>query len=245
MIIAVLVPPSHVVQFPIKPVKIWTAIPPLIEPSAVPDVLTHHENAFIEDETHDWTWRDGRLRYYSRCVENDEAAWIFIDVGDSIALRVGQFWKTRAGEVRKVVKVDPEGGLFQVVSVCLRGFTQCNYQNGMVYAKDEIDNDDLIKFLPAFTAEPGTFEISPNSVMAAYVDRKPQRFRWVSKGYVRKKDGCCVWNATHEVWEIHTFGLHKIGYFEGTPDSKLPEVIGPVHSFEWLDNDFSWNPVKP
>ena len=247
MIIAVLVPSSHVVQFPIKPVKLLTAIPPLIEPIAVPEVLKHHENAFIEDETHDWAWRDGRLRYYSRCVENDEAAWIFIDVGDAIVFQVGQFWKTREGCIRKIIAVEPNNPRGSVESVCVQGFRSRNWINGNFYAHGEVDGDDLIKLLPGYVPndETESFEPRPIETLERRVDRKPQRFRWISKGYVRKKDGCCVWNATHEVWEIHTFGMHKVGHFEDVPDKKMPEVIGPVHSFEWLDNDFNWNPVKP
>lgn len=73
-------------------------------------------------------------------------------------------------------------------------------------------------------------------------DVKPQRFRWISKGYSRWKYGVALWNLTHEVWEIHTFGLHPFGLFDGFPDTLEP-IIGAVSRFQWIDNDFGWDPV--
>jgi hypothetical protein len=249
MIIALLVPESHRVRLPYEPIKLWTAIPPNCEPD-VPDVLIHHRNAFVESPIHDWSWKNGDLRYFSRCVDNDEAAWIFVEVPNKF--EVDQFWKTRDGEVRRIVEVNQENYRCQVRSVCADGFAQCNFLNGRRYPHGEIEPSDLVKFLHDFTADAGKFvvrkqeptkepqaEFLPNSVM------KPQRFRWISKGYARTKDGCCVWNATHQLWEIHTFGMHKIAHFEMSPVEEMKKLIGPVRMFEWLDNDFEWEALKP
>ena len=72
---------------------------------------------------------------------------------------------------------------------------------------------------------------------------KPQRFRWVSLGYSRWKHGVCLWNLTHEVWEVHTFGLLPMEFYDGFADT-MSAIIGPVSRFEWIDSDFGWEPVE-
>lgn len=32
-------------------------------------LLVHHKTVFFEDRTHDWDWRDGQFRYYTRVAE--------------------------------------------------------------------------------------------------------------------------------------------------------------------------------
>jgi hypothetical protein len=250
VIIAVLVPESHRVRLPYEPTKLWTAIPPNREPVDVPEVLIHHQNAFVESAVHDWSWRNGELRYFSRCVDNDEPAWIFVEVPDKFD--VDQFWKTREGEVRRIVKVDQENHRCQVRSVCADGYVQCNFLNGRRYPHGEIEPYDLVKFLPDFTAEAGKFVVrkqepadAADGCWRSNAEMKPQRFRWISKGYSRTKDGCCAWNATNQFWEIHTFGMHKVAYFETSPVEEMKKLIGPVQMFEWLDSDFKWEAVKP
>lgn len=77
-------------------------------------------------------------------------------------------------------------------------------------------------------------------------DVLPQRFRWVSAGYVRWKYGVLLWNPTHETWEIHTFGLHPLDIALRREDveSLLVGLIGAVSRFEWIDNDFAWKPIE-
>lgn len=44
-----------------KPVQVWT----LIDESKLKEVgLKHHVSAFIEDQFHDWDWKDGEFRFY-------------------------------------------------------------------------------------------------------------------------------------------------------------------------------------
>jgi hypothetical protein len=75
----------------------------------------------------------------------------------------------------------------------------------------------------------------------------PQRFRWRSLGYVRWKYGVMLFNHTHELWEVQTFGLHPINFWNPLlnrshqgPSESISFVIGQIWSFEWLDNDFAW-----
>jgi hypothetical protein len=75
-------------------------------------------------------------------------------------------------------------------------------------------------------------------------EKLPQRFRWVSFGYRRWKYGVCLWNKTHAIWEIHTFGLHAWQPVVSDDISgELAKVIGKVSMFEWIDNDPGWAPV--
>lgn len=75
----------------------------------------------------------------------------------------------------------------------------------------------------------------------------PQRFRWRSKGYVRWKYGLMLFNHTHEIWEIHTMGLHQMGFWcpftreaHKGPAPDISKVIGEVSAFEWIDSDNGW-----
>jgi hypothetical protein len=59
-----------------KPVRVWTAIPPAVEPK-LPQKMRHLENGFLEDQTHDWSWTAGKFRFYSRVTEGD--CWIILE----------------------------------------------------------------------------------------------------------------------------------------------------------------------
>lgn len=79
----------------------------------------------------------------------------------------------------------------------------------------------------------------------------PQRFRWRSKGYVRWKFGVMLFNCTHDIWEIHTFGLHDIGFWDPLlsnahkgPAPEIEKLIGDVLAFQWIDFDLAWPVVE-
>lgn len=81
---------------------------------------------------------------------------------------------------------------------------------------------------------------SQGTVCDRWKQRLPQRFRWVSAGYSRWKYGVCLYNWTHDLWEIHTFGLLEMTIFDTCPEDMLSALIGDVDRFEWLDDDFRW-----
>lgn len=47
-------------------------------PPQLPFTPIHRENAFIEDEGHDWTQSDTHIRYFSRIVEN--GVWLLAEL---------------------------------------------------------------------------------------------------------------------------------------------------------------------
>lgn len=51
----------------VKPRRLWTILGE--GEIKLPFTPIHHETAFLEDETHDWSWKKGVLRYYSRVAE--------------------------------------------------------------------------------------------------------------------------------------------------------------------------------
>lgn len=79
----------------------------------------------------------------------------------------------------------------------------------------------------------------------------PQRFRWRSKGYARWKFGVMLFNCTHDLWEIHTFGLHPISQWDPLlkdahtgPAPEIEKLIGDVSAFHWIDSDLAWAIVE-
>ena len=97
----------------------------------------------------------------------------------------------------------------------------------------------------------GTLTTRQEHILRSYADVKPPRFRWTSAGYVRWKFGVVLLNQTASLWEIHTFGLHEIKYWDPLlrdahtgPTPTIAELIGPAGSFQWLDNDFCWPVVQ-
>lgn len=62
------------------PKRVWTLFAQMgkpDEPPALPIVPKHHLNAFIEDRTHDWDVRNGRLIYYSRVSSG--GCWLLLE----------------------------------------------------------------------------------------------------------------------------------------------------------------------
>lgn len=68
----------------------------------------------------------------------------------------------------------------------------------------------------------------------------PQRFKWRDNLIRRWKFGVCLWNCTHEVWEIHTFGHCNVVHFEEDPWEVIGQVVGDAHELVFIDNDFGW-----
>jgi len=58
-------------------------------PATVPDAeVVHGRTVFIEDKSHDWDWRDGQFKFYSRLIPtaisndeewNEKGVWILVD----------------------------------------------------------------------------------------------------------------------------------------------------------------------
>lgn len=61
------------------PERVWTLYRHRAEGEApaLPFKPIHRHNAFLEDVTHDWTHRNGELRYYSRV--SDGGHWILLE----------------------------------------------------------------------------------------------------------------------------------------------------------------------
>jgi len=72
----------------------------------------------------------------------------------------------------------------------------------------------------------------------------PQRFRWKLNGIGRWRFGCCVYCATFELWEAHTFGAHDVDLFDDDPWESLGQLIGDADILEWIDNDMGWADLK-
>jgi hypothetical protein len=59
-----------------KPVRVATIID---EPDLVKRgyELIHHQNVFLEDRHHDWTWEDGMFRYFTRVADKADVIVVF------------------------------------------------------------------------------------------------------------------------------------------------------------------------
>ena len=87
-------PRERVVAIAEKPVRIQTVLPhkqfdhmtgafirqvdsydPTVEP--IVEHVIHNATVFCEDEIHDWHWKDGVLRYFSRAVHG--GVWIRVE----------------------------------------------------------------------------------------------------------------------------------------------------------------------
>ena len=71
-------------SFPVErePFRVWTIMgnqDPEDKPK-LPISPVHLRNAFMEDKTHDWKWRQGKLRYYSRVA--DHSVWVLCEFND-------------------------------------------------------------------------------------------------------------------------------------------------------------------
>lgn len=75
------VPPERTIALAEKPRRVWTLISETNEdPNVVPElpIEPHHlKNAFLEDQWHDWTWKNGILRYFSRVACH--SVWILVE----------------------------------------------------------------------------------------------------------------------------------------------------------------------
>lgn len=62
-----------------EPIRLWTLIGALdkANPPKLPITPVHRENAFHEDKIHDWNWRAGKLRYYTRVM--DRSCWVLLE----------------------------------------------------------------------------------------------------------------------------------------------------------------------
>lgn len=69
-------PGQREVAVPQKPSRVWTTLFGLQE---LPVTPVHGRGFFLEDEIHDWSWRDGRLRYFSRVTSLNEARWVLLE----------------------------------------------------------------------------------------------------------------------------------------------------------------------
>jgi len=93
------VPESRAISMSEKPLWVQTVIPqnpiigvdgsvgdnPDITPSFPRDEDTHwaplhHQHVFYEDQIHDWTWKEGHLRYFSRAAK--AKVWIRVEFAD-------------------------------------------------------------------------------------------------------------------------------------------------------------------
>lgn len=71
-------PPKRMVSVPKKPVTVWTLFRET-DPNKIPSLPIHPHRgiAFPEDELHDWAWKNGRLRYFSRL--NEGGVWVLLE----------------------------------------------------------------------------------------------------------------------------------------------------------------------
>jgi len=69
-----------VVDLDEEPELIWTLLLQFdkTKPPKLPIAPVHHENAFMEDRVHDWMWRAGKLRYYTRVM--DRSCWVLLEM---------------------------------------------------------------------------------------------------------------------------------------------------------------------
>jgi hypothetical protein len=71
--------PAPAIDVAEKPSKVWTLyhFRDLEVVPALPYMPVHHKNAFVEDYVHDWNWRDGKFRYFSRIL--DGRVWLLLE----------------------------------------------------------------------------------------------------------------------------------------------------------------------
>ncbi len=69
-------------DLPQEPTRLWSLTGALDRksPPKLPIKPVHHENAFLEDRMHDWNWRAGKLRYYTRVM--DRSCWVLVEFKD-------------------------------------------------------------------------------------------------------------------------------------------------------------------
>lgn len=64
-----------------RPTKVWTLLDSgvLAAQEGKHIIPVHLENAFLEDYTHDWKWRNGVLTYYSRLRDLEDECWLLLE----------------------------------------------------------------------------------------------------------------------------------------------------------------------
>jgi len=74
--------PAPAVDLPEKPSRVWTLFRHTDEnePPELPIVPSHFHNAFLEDYVHDWKWRNGKFRYFSRVTEGP--VWLLLEYAE-------------------------------------------------------------------------------------------------------------------------------------------------------------------
>lgn len=65
---------SH--ELPRKPVRVATMLDEA-EFIASGHKMIHNRTIFLEDQTHDWNWMDGKFRYYTRIAEEADALVVY------------------------------------------------------------------------------------------------------------------------------------------------------------------------
>ena len=70
-------PPA--LELPERPSRVWTLYEYEDEntPPELPYAPQHMRNAFLEDFMHDWTWRNGQFRYFSRVTRG--RVWLLLE----------------------------------------------------------------------------------------------------------------------------------------------------------------------
>lgn len=70
------------IDMPQRPSAVWTLHrfrDPNVKPS-LPYTPIHQVNAIAEDVSHDWSWRAGQFRYFSRVT--DDCIWLLLEFED-------------------------------------------------------------------------------------------------------------------------------------------------------------------
>lgn len=81
--------------------------------------------------------------------------------------------------------------------------------------------------------------------MACTEERLPQRFKWRDAKGESWQYGVCFPRTSepgYVYWAIHV-GV-SIDHFDSDPWETLGQVLGDVHEFHWIDNDYGWHPVE-
>lgn len=132
-------------DLPRKPVRVAT----LIDEAAFNDgnLLIHNGTVFLEDRTHDWDWRDGKFRYYTRVAKVADVVVVY----EELKLPWGQITKgeVEMKTVMDLVKMVRQGRQIAVEFGSLIERKDDCYPEGGMRAKivraSEPDTDGVIK----------------------------------------------------------------------------------------------------
>lgn len=81
--------------------------------------------------------------------------------------------------------------------------------------------------------------------MTCTEERVPQRFQWMdTKGSLWQYGVCFprVADSGYRYWVIYIPPL--IQHFDNDPWEILGQMLGDIHEFHWIDNDYDWHPVE-